>query len=220
MVRARRGFTLIELTVVLAVIVTLALVLTPSVANFVNDARVARAQNDSRTIATAILEFYKDNGFAPQWAVAQNGGPGSATSRLDILISPGNAPGIHPRAKTLAGTSLAAWLTGRVGLLADQLMSDTPAYATRTPGMQFGWNGPYLSSAPGSDPWGNRYIVNIGQVDLAAGNGLGTTKFAVWVLSAGPNGIIETLPNQPFTSAMLGGDDIGQRLQYVVSSKQ
>jgi prepilin-type N-terminal cleavage/methylation domain-containing protein len=210
--RTQRGFTLIELTVVLAVLVTLALVLTPSVANFVRDARVARAQNDSRTIATAILEFYKDNGFAPAWAVAQNGGPGPAASRLDILVSPGNAPGIDLRAGTLAGT-LAGWLNGRVGLLADQLMSDTPAYATRTPGSQSGWNGPYLSSTLGSDPWGNRYIVNIGQIEMAAGNGPGATKFAVWVLSAGPNGIIETLPNQPFTSAVLGGDDIGRRLQ-------
>ena len=41
-----RGFTLIELTVVLAVLVTLALVLTPSITNFINDSRVARARTD------------------------------------------------------------------------------------------------------------------------------------------------------------------------------
>ncbi|MCK7491853.1 MAG: type II secretion system GspH family protein [Comamonadaceae bacterium] len=40
--RGATGFTLIELTVVLAVIVTLALILTPSIANSINEARVAR----------------------------------------------------------------------------------------------------------------------------------------------------------------------------------
>jgi prepilin-type N-terminal cleavage/methylation domain-containing protein len=211
--RVRHGFTLIELTVVLAVIVTLALVLTPSVANFINDSRVARAQNDCQTIAMAILEFYKDNGFPPQWTIAQDGGPGPASSRLDILISPGNPPRIDPGAGALGGMSLGAWLNGRVGLLRDQLISNIPAYALRTPTSQFGWNGPYLSSALGPDPWGNRYIVNIGQIDAMQASGLGSTKFAVWVISAGPNGIIETMPNRPFTNAPLGGDDIGQRLQ-------
>src|SRR5919202_1279955 len=61
-VRYRRtsaaGFTLIELTVVLAVIVTLALILTPSVTNFINDSRVARARTDTQTIAAAVVQFY------------------------------------------------------------------------------------------------------------------------------------------------------------------
>ena len=75
--RSAGGFTLIELTVVLAVIVTLALVLTPSVTNFITDSRVARARRDTQTIATAIHQFFKDTGFFPQWSLAQNGGPGT-----------------------------------------------------------------------------------------------------------------------------------------------
>ena len=58
----RPGFTLIELTVVLAVLVTLALVLTPSITNFINDSRVARTRSDTQTLATAVIQFYKDNG--------------------------------------------------------------------------------------------------------------------------------------------------------------
>ena len=47
--RAAEGFTLIELTVVLAVIVTLALIPTPSMGAFINDSRVARTQKDAQT---------------------------------------------------------------------------------------------------------------------------------------------------------------------------
>jgi hypothetical protein len=86
----------------------------------------------------------------------------------------------------------------------------------RTPTSQFGWNGPYFSSEIAADPWGNRYVVNVALIDLSPGAATanGQPKMAVWVLSAGPNGIIET----PFAASILaaaqpGGDDIGTRIQ-------
>jgi len=86
----------------------------------------------------------------------------------------------------------------------------------RTPTSQFGWNGPYFSSEIAADPWGNRYVVNVALIDLSPGaaTASGQAKMAVWVLSAGPNGIIET----PFASSILnatraGGDDIATRIQ-------
>src|SRR5687768_1450367 len=81
--RGTRGFTLIELTVVLAVIVTLALILTPSVTNFITDSRVARTKSDTQTVASAVVQFYKDNGFFPQWSTANAGGPGTAANKVD-----------------------------------------------------------------------------------------------------------------------------------------
>src|SRR5688500_4704992 len=90
--RNDRGFTLIELTVVLAVIVTLALVLTPSITNFINDARVSRARADIGSLQAAITQFYKDNGFWPQWTQANNGGPGLVANKVDLLVSAGNIP--------------------------------------------------------------------------------------------------------------------------------
>ena len=84
-----RGFTLIELTVVLAVLVTLALVLTPSITNFINDSRVARARTDTQTMAAAMIQFYKDNGFFPQWVTANAGGPGTAANRRRPARRPG-----------------------------------------------------------------------------------------------------------------------------------
>lgn len=200
------GFTLIELTVVLAVIVTLALVLTPSIANFINDSRTARARADCQTIAAAVVQFYRDTGFFPQWATATNGGAGAPDARLQVLAGLGTLP---------LENAPSPWSTGRTGLLSDQLVSNRPGYALRTPAAQFGWNGPYIASELGSDPWGRRYVVNIGLIDTTPGpsTAAGRIKAAVWVLSAGANGIIETPFTQSALTAQLAGDDIGQRIQ-------
>lgn len=204
--RVDGGFTLIELTVVLAVIVTLALVLTPSIINFITDSRVARARNDTQTISAAIIQFYRDNGFFPQWSTANAGGPGLAANKVDLLISPGNIP-------TEAVSS--TWTSGTTDLLTDQLLSNAPAYSARTATNTFGWNGPYLSSAVGSDSWNNRYMVNIGLIDTTQGTqtGAGVTKSAVWVISAGANGRLDTAYTQAITTAVITGDDIAFRIQ-------
>ena len=200
------GFTLIELTVVLAVIVTLALILTPSITNFISDSRVARTRNDTQTVASSIAQFYKDNGFFPQWSQAAAGGPGSSGDKVDLLISAGNTP-------TAAAAN--TWTTGTTGTLVGQLMSNTPSYTLKNATAPFGWNGPYLSSTIGADGWNNRYAVNIGLIDPTGGTqtASGATKSAVWVISAGPNGQIETAYSQPVTTALVGGDDIAVRLQ-------
>jgi prepilin-type N-terminal cleavage/methylation domain-containing protein len=204
--RSHSGFTLTELTVVLGVIVTLAMVLTPAIGAFVTDARLARARSDCPTIASAIVLFYRDNGFFPSWALAQNGGPGLPQNRLQILVSPGNVP---------QEDQPSLWTTGVAGLLSEQLANNIPGYSLRTVRSQNGWNGPYLLSEIGADPWGNRYVVNIELLDTSASATTrnGGVKAAVWVLSAGPNGIIETPFAQSILTATLGGDDIGGRLQ-------
>lgn len=200
------GFTLIELTVVLAVIVTLALILTPSITNFINDSRVARTQADAQTVASAITQFYKDNGFFPQWHTANAGGPGLAANKVDLLISPGNIP-------TVASPN--TWTTGTTDAMADQLMSNAPAYTMKTATATFGWNGAYLSSDIGADAWNNRYSINTGLLDTTQGTQTsgGATKSAVWVISAGPNGQLETAYTQPITTAVKSGDDIAVRVQ-------
>ena len=200
------GFTLIELTVVLAVIVTLALILTPSISNFINDSRVARTRSDTQMVAAAIVRFYEDNGFFPQWSAASAGGPGLAANRVDLLVSPGNVPSV---------VTPNTWTTGTTDALTDQLVANAPTYTMRTAITTFGWNGPYVSSTIGADAWNNRYAVNVGLIDLTQGTQTtaGVTKSAVWVISAGPNGQIETEYSQPLTTAVSGGDDIAIRVQ-------
>jgi prepilin-type N-terminal cleavage/methylation domain-containing protein len=204
--RRSSGFTLIELTVVLAVIVTLALVLTPSIINFISDARVARSRSDTQTISAAVIQFYRDTGFFPQWSTANAGGPGVPANKVELLVSPGNIPAI---------AVASPWTTGSTDLLGDQLIANAPGYAMRTATSSLGWNGPYVSSAIGADPWNNRYMVSVGLLDgtqgtEAAGGGI---KSAVWAISAGPNGILETTYSQAITVAIVGGDDIAIRIQ-------
>ncbi len=201
------GFTLIELTVVLAVIVTLALILTPAVTNYLNDSRVARTRSDVQTIASAILQFNRDTGFFPQWSGAGTaGGPGTQANKVDLLVSSGNIP---PSAQTTV------WVTGTTDLLSDQLLSNAPGYTMKGVAAQFGWSGPYLNSAMLADAWGNRYMVNVGLLESTAGpvTATGAVKNAVWVVCAGANGAIETTYAQPVTTAVTGGDDIAVRVQ-------
>lgn len=86
--------------------------------------------------------------------------------------------------------------------LENQLNSNIPAYPTTG---EFAWRGPYISSL-GADPWGNSYVVN------SSGLIPSSTK-AVWVISAGPNGIIDTSLSQERGIAVLSGDDIGCRIK-------
>jgi hypothetical protein len=60
------------------------------------------------------------------------------------------------------------------------------------------WKGPYLLSVE-ADPWGNAYVANTQAM------GLGAVREVAWVLSPGPNGVIETAA----TSPTLLGDDVG-----------
>jgi hypothetical protein len=107
------------------------------------------------------------------------------------------------------------WVTGTTDLFANHLVNNVPGYALKTTDAVPGWNGPYLSSLPQADPWGNRYMVNV--VFLKPGGGMvsegGQTKRAVFVLSAGPDGMIQTPFEQDATNVVLGGDDILERIQ-------
>jgi hypothetical protein len=59
------------------------------------------------------------------------------------------------------------------------------------------------------DPWGNHYLIH-----PPAGPGAPhRADIARWVLSAGPNGILDTPFRQAPERAGLGGDDIGVRLE-------
>jgi general secretion pathway protein G len=60
-----RGFTLIEIMVVVIIIGLLAAVIVPTIVSKVDDAKVAKAKEDIRTLEAALTMFYLDNSKYP-----------------------------------------------------------------------------------------------------------------------------------------------------------
>jgi len=206
--RTRRPLTLVEMTIILSVIAILSAVLVPTVMSHIAQSRILRAKQDVKTLANAIAQLYQNTGFVPKTSDSRNGGPG--VQAVDLLVSPGNAPALPV---TSAGVT--QWATGTTDMLEHHLYNNVPGYRLKGNDTMPGWNGPYIASPPAADPWGNRYMINIVYLDPTP-NVLdlnGNLKSAVFVLSAGENGIVDTLFDQPVTDVAVGGDDIVHRLQ-------
>ncbi len=189
-----KGFTLIELAVVLAIIAVLAAILTPIVTGYLDQARVARAQADTRTVADAIKLYQRDTGRWPVYNSASDFSTNTIAGGKTLIggnagSNPADGLAMWTVATVVASTSLESYLNGNFTSL-----STTNVFP------KAGFRGPYIASLD-SDPWGNKYI-------LTASNLGGTTNHA-YVISAGPNGLMDTTTNQaglqPFA---VGSDDI------------
>jgi len=159
-------------------------------------------------LGNAIARLYQDAGFVPRTHDSRNGGPG--VHAVDLLVSPGNAP-----AMPTSSSGVAKWVTGTTDMLEYHLYNNVPGYRLKSNDGMPGWNGPYVASPPTADPWGNRYMINVAYLDPTPNvlDSNGNLKSAAFVLSAGENGIVETLFDQPVTDVEVGGDDIVHRLQ-------
>lgn len=181
-----KGFTLIEMVIVLAVVAILAAVMVPIIATNIEQAKVARAAADVKTIAEAMVRFRQDLGF---WPIRDNGG-----TVVDLLAGPGTLPP--------AGTG-SSWLGKTSTGLENHLVSGVFSQYQRGPSPQGlpCWNGPYTSEIK-TDPFNMAYLVNIANFH----NG---SNAAVFVLSAGPDRLTDT----NFEGGDLANDDIGFKLQ-------
>ncbi len=212
--RGARGFTLLEITIILAVIAILGLILAPSVFNFLNQSRLARAQNDVRILADSVFEFFRDSGFHAQF------GDGQRQSHIALLVSPGAVGEARPGAEPWLNTD-----PTMVDFISNQLVNNRPSsgdigYPLKTALSGSGWNGPYLNAHMQSDPWGNRYAINVEYLSVNPGAfeaGGVQQKRAVWALSAGPDGVFDTLyPSadaQLLSNAAASPLDISARIQ-------
>jgi general secretion pathway protein G len=191
-----KGFTLIELAVVLAIIAVLAAVLTPIVTGYLDQARVARAQADVRTIADSLKLYNRDTGRWPIYNSSTDFTADTALGgRAELGTSIGNAP-----------TAGASWILN-ASLATTALNNYINADLTAVGSAAFpraGFRGPYLSSVE-ADPWGNEYLINAANLKKT---GTGLTNHA-YVISAGPNGTLETNRDVATSSTLSpGGDDI------------
>jgi len=208
--RTRRGPTLAETAVILAVLAVLTLILVPTINSHIAIGRILRTKQDVRLIGKAITRFHRDLGFAPLAIDSVAGKQGY--QRVDMLVGPGETPSVfdNPNAR-----GVKPWTYGTSDQLAHQLVDNSPRYRRAGDRNSLGWNGPYLDPPVTADPWGNRYMVNIAFFDIGSGtlDDSGNPRRAVYILSAGPNRKVETPFDQPITSASIWGDDISYRLQ-------
>ena len=186
-----KGFTLIEVVVVVAVIAILAAVLTPYITKYIDDSKIAKARNETQVIAAAVTNAYKDLG---RWPNRNN-----ATTNFGGLYSGTTAPA--PAFLAVASwQNLTPWDT-----LNNHLVTNGRGYPAPTTAGDTKWMGPYATTLP-VDPWGRPYVINAANFTSAT-----TPPTPVWVLSAGPDGVINT-PIATGTIAVLN-DDIGFRVR-------
>ncbi|MGA6993828.1 MAG: prepilin-type N-terminal cleavage/methylation domain-containing protein [Candidatus Deferrimicrobiaceae bacterium] len=189
--QAERGFTLIEVVVVVAVIAILAAILTPFITKYIDDSKVAKSRNETQVIGAAVVNAMKDLG---RW-------PDRRTATADYL---GLYTGSTAPNAALFGsaTGWAAAGGNRWNQLDTHLVTNSHGYPATG---ETRWNGPYATTLP-QDPWGRAYVMNSQEFTSTA-----VPSPPVWVLSAGKNGVVETNIAAAVTTP--GGDDIAFRIQ-------
>ena len=212
----KKGFTLVEVVVAIAVVALLAGILVPLISKNIEDSKKARAKNEAVVIAAAIGSLYKDVGW---WPTTDSDGPTSSPGVDRILTDPSNVP---TGTGTGAGSGAKNWGTyGSSKPLADYLFYNNPDGDTGSSNQNqasqdyptsgdFKWDGPYVDRPTIQDPWGNSYVINARYLPSNP-RYKGSKKHRVYVLSAGPNRVWET----PYSDATgdgsdsIQGDDIG-----------
>jgi len=188
--RNEKGFTLIEVVVVVAVIAILAAVLTPYITKYIDDSKIAKTRNEAQVIAAAVTNAYKDLGRWP--------------NRINAATDYG---GLYTGATTPAAAFFGA-ATGWAAPGAPWNSLDTHLVTnghTYPAAGDTRWAGPYAAQLP-TDPWGRPYVINAANFTSVV-----VPPIPVWILSAGPNGIVET--NIAAATTVTGGDDIGFRVR-------
>jgi general secretion pathway protein G len=180
-----RGFTLIEVIVVAAIIAILAGILVPMIFNQIDESKKTRALGDCKSISTAILMFRKD---LSKWP---NFWPDDCSQSYLTLQGSGATPANPPADDWQIGLNDVA-LSIILNLPANQACYNNSKALN------------YLPQDP-PDPWGNAYVVNV--INFTGTN-------PVWVVSAGPNGQLDTTVNsQTLNDLGADGDDIGMRIK-------
>jgi Tfp pilus assembly protein PilE len=203
-----KGFTLVEVTIILLVLVILSGILLPTIERFIDLARYVKVKEDLGMIA-AIIELWKVDNCSRYFKVCGTSSNQSSDNRVDLLVSAVSPePGTPDTGVFLpsgGGPRWEALYTGipgpfNVDTMENQLVTNSPMghpeWGYPRPGISpgsCGWRGAYISAPLGPDPWGTRYMANVaflgprGTRPLGATNPPGFNQYDVFVMSAGPD---------------------------------
>lgn len=191
-VEKQKGFTVLEVSIVAAVIAILAAILIPIAVNMMDKADLTRAQSDINAIITAIESFKSDT---KEYPTRNSGG---TSGWVSVLYTGDSWPG---------GAGMGSGVnygSNRDRFWNHFIVNGSNRYPSWNNLTLIGWHGPYLDSDR-LDPWGHPYII-----DTSAFNSPGTTFYA-WILSAGPNGEFQT---DDQNTTVPNGDDIGKWIYH------
>ncbi len=190
----RRGFTLIELILVVAVVAILAAILVPTVFSILDESAVTKGQADVKAIAGATIKFRKDLGEFPTR-------DSDVDTEVNLLFSGTSAPSSTDFSPATGMTEFDCDAASECEGFDFAFVTN----ATTVSGIGYSssgkkrWKGPYLSENP-TDGFDTPYILYVRRLRRS---GAVTTERA-WVVFAGENQVYETTPAS--TSAQ--GDDI------------
>lgn len=189
------GFSILEATVVLAMISIVAATAGSHIGEFLSTARTIKAKGDVRVLVTSMTQFLNDVGRLR----GVGGGPPPS-----LLVTDGDEPEAE-------GADAIPWTLppdGRqVHDLYAHLVENSAGYRMN-PDEGNRWRGPYVEGL-GSDPWGFRYAVNVGCLTAAG------TSYITIAVSAGPDGVVAA----PFRTRVLLTRNIDDVLGIVSTGK-
>ena len=220
-IRDNRGIatSLLETVLVIAIVALVSGVALVSAMGHIEDAKISRAAADAEIIGISIHSFMHDTGFAPAFKAGNARGP--QDEFFSVLQTGGSEPTYGDSLNWPAEDSQRESLENQ---LVKNRPADTDVRYPRIGEISWarfkGWNGPYVARMPSSDPWDDKYFVNVQMLTpagiqlahdtLTLGQG---QRPAVFVISAGPNRQIETRFDQVSEAFVAGGDDIVFRIQ-------
>lgn len=206
----KNGYLMMEIMIGLAVILILASVLVPVWFKSVERANLAKAKKDIEMIVAAVTDFNLTQKLYP---ISDGSSPRAQVFDLMFCGSWSQLPSDGTKDQLWAPRLLAiqrSFYPERQNLMFHLLFNDPNANGLIDKGDYEnlgGWPFFQLPSEGCLDPWGHDYLMDFSPI-VGRREGLGFGDGVGWIISAGPNGVLETDPRSSFISRE--SDDLGK----------